>query len=87
MLKRDRSSEERRFDAMMKSGLKKLGDESPNPDRTPNPFPHYVLWDVLGRKGESCQIVKPTRLVSKVQVRFKDGFEAVIDRRAIRRCD
>jgi hypothetical protein len=87
MLKRDRTSEEKHIDAIMKSGLRRLGDESPNPNRAPNPFPHYVFWDVLGRKGERCQIVKPARLASKVQVRFKDGSVAIVNRRAIRRSD
>lgn len=85
MLKRDRTSDEKRFDAMMKSGLRRLGSDEANPDRTHNPFPHVVFWDVLGRKGQRCQVIKPTRLASKVQVKFEDGFEAVIDRRAIRR--
>jgi len=85
MLKRERTSEEKHWDAIVKDGLRRLGSDDANPDRTHKPFPHTLFWDVLGRKGQRCLVIKPGRLTSKVQVKFEDGFQAIVDRRAIRR--
>lgn len=47
----------------------------------------YVMdWDRLaGRKGQLCNMLATPQKTSLVQVRFVDGFTAVINRRALRR--
>ena len=85
MRKKDRTTEEKQVDAIMKSGLLKLGAE-PTADSIPKPFPHYLYWNVQGRKGQRCRVINPDYTASsKVQVEFDDGAFMVIDRRAIRR--
>lgn len=96
MLKRDRTYDERRFDAMLKSGLKRLGENSSvilrdNSSRVteplrPSTYSHVLMWDRLGRKGQRCRFVNPDRIRDRdIQVEFEDGFIAVVNRRAIRR--
>lgn len=85
MLRRDRTSEEKRVDAIMKDGLLKLGAE-PSTENTPKPFPHFLSWHVLGRKGQRCRVVNPDYpSSSKIQVQFEDGAIFVVNRLAIRR--
>ncbi len=47
----------------------------------------YVMdWDRFGRKGQTCEMLRmPNTFNSAVQVRFEDGFVAVVDRQALRR--
>jgi len=99
MLKRDRTSEEKRFDGMVKSGLMRLGEHPSNcPSagqssevteslRPSNPFPHVLVWDRWGRKGQRVRVINPTIKAAKVQVQFEDGFVAAINRQALRRSD
>ena len=85
MRRKDRTGEEKHWDAIVKGGLLKLGAEHPAED-TPKPFPHYLFWDVKGRKGQRCRVINPDYTASsKIQVEFEDGAVVVIDRRAIRR--
>lgn len=49
------------------------------------PFPHVMTWDRLDRKGQRCEIVGTYKTVNDVQIRFEDGFTAVISRAALRR--
>lgn len=85
MLKRDRTPDEKLFDDKLRGGLLKLGTE-PTAESTPKPFPHYLFWDVMGRKGQRCRVINPDYTASsKIQVEFEGGFIAVVDRRAIRR--
>lgn len=80
-----RTSDEQRFDRILKSGLLKLGAE-PAAESTPKPFPHYLYWDVKGRKGQRCRVVNPDYTASsKIQVEFEDGAIVVVNRLAIRR--
>lgn len=82
MKKKDRTSEEKQFDGMLKTAMKRLG---PNPQTAepPTPFPYVLVWDRLGRKG---QRVKITRQSAKTaQIKFEDGFTTVINRQALRR--
>ena len=48
----------------------------------PNAFPYYCRWDVAGRKGQRCRILKAGTKTAHVV--FEDGFERIIDRQAIR---
>jgi hypothetical protein len=85
MLRRDRTSEEKHVDAIVKGGLLRLGP-LPNAESTPKPFPHYLYWDVKGRKGQRCRVINPDYTASsRIQVEFEDGAVVVVDRRAIRR--
>lgn len=96
MLRRDRTSEEKQIDRIVARGLMRLGEtpqSSPldgkvanNPHRPPNAYPHFLFWDRLGRKGQSCRILQPGRINARdLQIEFEDGFIAVVNRRAIRR--
>lgn len=98
MRKRDRTCEEKHWDAMIRSGLMRLGEhpsmtltgkssEVTEPRQTTNPFPHVLFWDRLGRKGQKCRVITPRQNASSVQVQFEDGFIAVVNRRSIRRSD
>jgi hypothetical protein len=82
VLKRDRSSEEKHADKLAKTGMMLLGGTNPTPAE-PTPFPFYLYWDKLGRKGQRCQVQRLT--TRTVRVRFEDGFESVLNRSAIRR--
>lgn len=96
MLKRDRTPEERSFDAKIKSGLMRLG-ENPNlfppgyssevtePHRPSNPFSHVLVWDRWGRKGQKCRVITPKNNARVVQVQFEDGFLGMVNRQALRR--
>lgn len=85
MRRKDRTGEEKHWDAIVKGGLLRLGAEHPAAS-TPKPFPHYLFWDVKGRKGQRCRVINPDYTASsKIQVEFEDGAVVVIDRRAIRR--
>ena len=48
----------------------------------PNAFPYYCRWDVKGRKGQKCRILKAG--TKTAHVRFEDGTETIINRQAIR---
>jgi hypothetical protein len=98
ILKRERTSDEKHIDRIVKSGLMRLG-ENPNPSsserngfavtephRPPNPYQHYLFWDRMGRKGQSCRIINPDQKNARsLQIQFEDGHTAVVNRRAIRR--
>lgn len=85
MLRKDRTSEEKQADRIMRSGLLRLGEQH-TAESTPKPFPHYLFWDVLGRKGQRCRVINPDYTASsKIQIEFEDGAVVVVDRRAIRR--
>jgi hypothetical protein len=80
--KKERSSDDRAFDASLKSAIMRLG---PNPTAAaePTPFPYVLVWDRLGRKGQRVKIIRQTTRTA--QIKFEDGFTAVINRQAIRR--
>jgi hypothetical protein len=82
MKKKDRTSEEKQFDAKLKTAVMKLG---PNPpaNTQPIPFPYVLVWDRLGRKGQRVKIIRQS--IRTAQIRFEDGFSTVIDRKALRR--
>ena len=83
MLKRDRTSEEKHFDATLRSAIQRLGP-NPGAEDAPTPFLPYVLvWDRLGRKGQRCKILRQTQRTA--QICFDDGFITVINRQALRR--
>ena len=85
MRRKDRTSEEKQADRILKGGMLRLGAD-PKAESTPKPFPHYLFWDVKGRKGQRCRVINPDYpSSSRIQVEFEDGFQVVIDRRAIRR--
>ena len=48
----------------------------------PSAFPYYCRWDVAGRKGQRCRILKAGTKTAHVV--FEDGFSRIIDRQAIR---
>jgi hypothetical protein len=95
MRKRDRSSEEKHFDAMLKSGLMRLGEhpsvtltgkssEVTEPRQSTNPFPYVLVWDRGGRKGQKLRVINPKPKSRLVQVEFEDGLILTLDRQAIR---
>jgi hypothetical protein len=81
MLKRDRSSEEKHADRLAKTGIMRLGGTNPAPVE-PTPFPYTLYWDVLGRQGQRCVPLRQTKEL--IQIKFEDGYIAVVNRRAIR---
>lgn len=87
MLKRDRTTEEKAIDQMMKSGIMRLGKvpASQQGGIPKPPFPHVLYWDVLGRKGQRCKIIKPGLKIALVE--FEDGFRHTVNRMAIRKGD
>lgn len=48
-------------------------------------FPHVLRWDRIDRQGQRCEIIGVRNTIGDVQVRFEDGFTAVINRKALRR--
>ena len=82
MKKKLRTSEERRFDASLKTAIMRLGT-NPATAAKPIPYPYYLAWDKLGRKGQRCKIIRQTTRTAQVQ--FEDGFTSVLNRQAIRR--
>jgi len=48
----------------------------------PNSFPYYCRWDLAGRKGQRCRILKAG--IRTAHVVFEDGFEHILNRSAIR---
>jgi hypothetical protein len=85
MRRKDRTSEEKQADRILRGGLLKLGTEA-TAESTPKPFPHYLFWDVKGRKGQRCRVINPDYpSSSKIQVEFEDGAIIVLNRLAIRR--
>ena len=79
---KDRTSEEKQFDGILKTALMCLGDNPANASK-PIPFPYYLAWDKLGRKGQRCTIIRLK--TTRVQVRFEDGYTAILNRQAVRR--
>lgn len=49
---------------------------------TPTPFPYFLAWNRLGRKGQACKITANNQKTCSVE--FEDGFFYIFDRRAIR---
>jgi uncharacterized protein YgiM (DUF1202 family) len=49
------------------------------------PFLHTLTWDRLGRKGQRCEIIGTRNTIGNVQIRFEDGFTAIVNRKALRR--
>lgn len=85
MLKRDRTSEEKQFDVLLKRSIMRLGGEAAAAE-TPNAFTHYLAWDSKGRKGQRLKILKLNRRLGHLcAVEFEDGFEMIVNRAAIRR--
>jgi hypothetical protein len=83
MLKRDRTAEEKAFDARLKRGIMRLGPIEPSTQPGAEPFGYQLVWDRLGRKGQRCRVLKMSRTLVRVQ--FEDGFETTMNRQAIRR--
>ena len=81
-MKNLRTSEEKQFDASLKSAIRLLGT-NPAAQDEPTPFPYVLFWDRLGRKGQACKILRQTKQTA--QIRFNDGFTTVINRQALRR--
>lgn len=48
----------------------------------PNAFPYYLRWDVAGRKGQNCRILKAG--IRTAHVVFEDGFERIVNRASLR---
>jgi hypothetical protein len=81
--KRDRSGEEKRFDGMIRAGIAHLG-QTPTAPAEPNPFRHVLHWDRLGRKGQSCRILKQRGTLAQIEFE-SDGYTVTVNRMAIRR--
>lgn len=82
MKKKDRTSDEKRWDGIVKTAVMRLG---PNPqvETQPTPFPYVLVWDRLGRKGQRVTIIRQS--TKTAQIKFEDGFCTVINRQALRR--
>jgi hypothetical protein len=80
--KKDRTSEEKQFDGMLRTAMKRLGPNPPTVE-TPTPFPYVLVWDRLGRKGQRVTIIRQS--TKTAQIKFEDGFTTVINRQALRR--
>ena len=81
MRKKDRTSEEKHWDGMVKTAIMALGT-NPASMKAQIPFPYVLVWDTLGRKGQRCKVLR--RNPMRIQVQFEDGYTATLDRRAIR---
>jgi hypothetical protein len=44
-----------------------------------------MRWDRFDRKGKRCEIIGVRNTIGDVQVRFEDGFTAIVKRGALRR--
>jgi hypothetical protein len=84
MKKKERTSDEKTFDGIIKNAIKRLGP-NPAPHEEPTPFPYVMYWDRLGRKGQRCRIIHDSKFSRTVQVVFEDGTVTVINSMAIRR--
>lgn len=49
----------------------------------PEEFRHEVRWNVKGRLGQQCEIIRNSGC--QCQVRFEDGSTEILDRRALQR--
>jgi hypothetical protein len=78
--KRDRTSEEKQADKLMKTGVMALGTTIP-----PNPedYRHRLRFDMMGRKGQPCRILQFSGTL--IQIQFEDGYTALVRRTALRR--
>jgi hypothetical protein len=84
MRKKDRTSEEKVLDGIVKTAIMHLGPTPTQKHDEPTPFPYYLAWDRLGRKGQRCRIIPSPTQPRTVQVVFEDGTVTVINRMAIR---
>jgi hypothetical protein len=50
-----------------------------------DPFPHVLRWNRFDRQGKRCEIIGVRNTIGNVQVRFEDGFTAIVSRKALRR--
>jgi hypothetical protein len=80
--KRDRTSDEKQFDATLKTAIMRLGNE-PQTAEAKFPFPYVLAWDRFGRRGQRVKIIRQTTRTA--QIEFEDGFLAVVNRMALRR--
>lgn len=83
MRKRDRTSDEKAFDANLKNAIMHLG--KPREHEEPIPFPYVFAWDRFGRKGSRCKVLRDVKFSRTVQVMFEDGAVMVVNRMAVRR--
>jgi hypothetical protein len=82
MRKRDRTSSERAFDKLVRTGIMLLGEQPPAPAE-PNAFRHVLRANLMGRKGQHCRILKQSGILA--QIEFEDGFIAQVNRATLRR--
>jgi hypothetical protein len=80
--KRDRTTEEKAWDAIVKTAVMKLGPNPPAASQ-PTPFPYVLAWDRLGRKGQRVKIIRQSLQIAHVM--FEDGFTTNLARQALRR--
>jgi hypothetical protein len=83
MKKKERTTDEKRTDALLRTGIMHLGAQPSHEAATPNPFPYVLHWDKLERKGQRCRILKPGQSI--VLLEFEDGFRHTMNKMAIRR--
>lgn len=83
MKKKLRTSDEKRWDGIVKTAIMRLGP-NPTTHEGPTPFPYVLVWDRLGRKGKRVRILRQTTRTAHIQFE-DDGFTTVINRQALRR--
>jgi len=81
--RKERTSEEKLFDAKLRTGIMRLGTNPVADDEQTPLYPYVLVWDRLGRKGQACKILRQTQRTA--QIKFTDGHVTVINRQALRR--
>jgi hypothetical protein len=81
--RREKTIEERRFDNMIATGIRGLNGTNPIPLRGPTSNLLVLRADRYGRKGQTCRVLRQRGAM--VHVRFDDGFEAIVQRKFLRR--
>jgi hypothetical protein len=79
--KRDRTSEEKQVDKLIKTGIRRLGDAPAQEEE--QGYRHRFRYDMFGRMGQNCRILKNSGTLSQIQ--FEDGYIAQVRRTALRR--
>ena len=82
MKKKESTSDPAFVSGTLKTAFVRRFGTNPAAAAEPIPFPYYLCWDRLGRRGQRCKIIR--RTPQTVQVEFEDGFKSVISRQAIR---
>ena len=91
MKRREKTSDERTFDKLLRGGIMHLGKQPAQAAAPPNPFPYVMFWGTKGRKGQRCRIVTLQRSTLSplkfVEIEFIDGHRDRVNRMALRQAE